>query len=366
MCSNREDKNTLYSLIRRSLGTSDGGFYTLAQIQNAMLLGRQQGVSSIVFDGFQKSKDGCPGITQNEYIRLKTEWLMDLGQAINSHQIIHQAEELINERLKKDGIKALVLKGSAFASYYDVPEVRQFGDIDIYSPTEFESIDAILKEIGRNHELECYRHTHCTVNGITVENHIYLTDARWKKKWMPLEEYLSMEAERDLDIKQEPGLCYPDAMFSIVFYLYHTLAHLVYEHINVRFLLDWFYLIKKSGHIDEGVLKEKLEDFGLLKIAGVVTNLCVERLGMNSGSVPSFIMEESNKVPSALIQKIEDDMFDTNHEGFTTSSLKDRVKRIQKYYLNRWKIEQLLGVSYFQFIWEKVSSICKWNGDKKL
>ena len=316
-----------------------------------------------MFDGFQKCKEECSNISPDDLSRLKTKWLMDLGQAINSHQIIHQAEELINERLKENGIKALVLKGSAFASFYDVPEIRQFGDIDIYSPTEFEAIDAILKEIGKNHELECYRHTHCTVNGITVENHIYLTDARWKKKWMPLEEFLSKEAARYLETKQEPGLCYPDALFSIVFYLYHTLAHLVYEHINVRFLLDWYYLMKKSSNVDDGILKEKLAEFGLTRIAGVVTYLCLERLGMNNGSVPSFIIEESDKVSSALIKRIEDDMFDTNHEGFTTNSLKDRVKRIQKYYQNRWKIEQLLGVSYFRFIWEKVSSICKWKGE---
>ena len=121
--------------------------------------------------------------------------------------------------------------------------------------------------------------------------------------------------------------------------------------------------MKKSSNVDDGILKEKLDEFGLLRIAGVVTHLCVERLGMNSNSVPSFIMEESDKVPSSLIKRIEDDMFDTNHEGFTTSSLKDRIKRIQKYYQNRWKIEQLLGVSYSQFIWEKVSSICKWKGE---
>lgn len=361
MLSNLEDRNTLYSLIRSSLGTSVEATYSLEQIHNAMLLGRQQGVSSVVFDGFQKCKEECSNISPDDLSRLKTKWLMDLGQAINSHQIIHQTEELINERLKKGGIKALVLKGSAFASFYDVPEIRQFGDIDIYSPTEFEAIDAILKEIGKNHELECYRHTHCTVNGITVENHIFLTDARWKKKWMPLEEFLSKEAAGYLETKQEPGLRYPDALFSIVFYLYHTLAHLVYEHINVRFLLDWYYLMKKSCKVDEGILKEKLAEFGLLRIAGVVTYLCVERLGMNSNSVPSFIMEESEKVPSSLIKRIEDDMFYTNHEGFTTNSLKDRVKRILTFYRYRWKITHLLGISFVGFICNKVMAILKWK-----
>ncbi len=286
---------------------------------------------------------------------------MDLGQAINSHQIIHQAEELINERLKNNGIKALVLKGSAFASFYDVPEIRQFGDIDIYSPTEFEAIDAILKEIGKNHELECYRHTHCTVNGITVENHIYLTDARWKKKWMPLEEFLSKEAAGYLETKQEPGLCYPDALFSIVFYLYHTLAHLVYKHINVRFLLDWYYLLVHSNNLDEHMLESKLYDFNLTKIAGIVTALCIKRLGLNEEIVPDFLLQESHNIKQTLLTKVEDDMFDTTHEGFSTNSLKDRIKRILTFYRYRWKITNFLGMSFVGFIWFKMMSIITWK-----
>lgn len=61
----------------------------------------------------------------------------------------------------------------------------------------------------------------------------------------------SKEAAGYLETKQEPGLCYPDPLFSIVFYLYHTLAHLVFEHINVRFLLDWYFLMKKISNVDE-------------------------------------------------------------------------------------------------------------------
>lgn len=361
MLIKQEERDILFSLIRCSLGTSENEAFSPTQLQKALLLGRLQGVSSIVFDGFQKTKDQYQNISGESFAQLKSEWMMDLGSAINTNQIIHQAEALINDRLKKAGIKALVLKGSAFARFYDVPEVRQFGDIDIYSPTEFEKIDSILKEIGKHHELECYRHTHCTVNGITVENHIYLTDARWKQKWMPLEQYLSKEAENYLTTIDKPGLYYPDSIFSIVFYLYHTLAHLVYEHISIRFLLDWYYLLKKCGDVDEVVLKEKLEEFGLMKIAGIVTNLCVRRLGLDTDNVPTFISEVSRNINPSLLSRVEDDIFETDHEGFTTSSLKDRINRIQKYYQNRWKIEQLLEVSYLQFIWEKVSSICKWK-----
>lgn len=356
-----EGRDAFFSLIRCSLGNGIDAQLSSKQLYNAMLLGRQQGVSAVIFDGFKKARGRFPNIGQETHDRLKSEWLSDLGNAMRCYQIIHQAENTINEYLKEENFKALVLKGSAFAYYYDEAEVRQFGDIDIYSPTEFEKIDDILKRIGNHYELECYRHSQCSVNGITVENHFYLTDARWKNKWAKLEEYLSQAANTYLQKIDNTGLVYPDDTFSILFYLYHTQAHFVYEHISVRFLLDWYYLLKNYKHIDEVELESRVREFGLMKITGYVTALCIKRLGMNKEIIPSFIYEEAQQVLPKLLNRFEDDMFDTSHTGFTSNSFSDRFKRLFTFYHDRWKISEFLGISLCQFVYQKVLAIYKWN-----
>lgn len=347
--------DVLYSLVKSSIGTQGIANYSGEQLYKAMLLGRHQGISAIVFDGYQKIKRQLPTMGQDAHDKLKSEWLSDLGTAMHSSESIHQAEKIISEELKKNNIKALLLKGSSLAQYYETKEFRQFGDIDIYSPTDSEKIDDILKKIGNHYELECYRHSQCSVNGITVENHFYLTDARWKK-WAKLEDYLKQEALSSLQKIDGAGLLYPDEMFSIIFYLYHTQAHFVYEHINVRFLLDWYYLLI-CRQIDEVELEIRLREFGLTRIAGYVTAMCIKRLGMKEEIIPTFIIEEAKRVNPSQLKRFENDMFDTSHTGFTSNSFKDRFNRIFTFYHDRWKINEFLGISFSQFVGQKVSAI---------
>lgn len=326
-----------------------------------MALSRLQGVSAMAFEGFLKGKDVWPKDMEKEYKSVRLEWLGETYAVVNAYKVMTDVENYISDKLKEKGIKALVLKGSAYAKYYDTPEFRQYGDIDIYSPTEFERIDAILKEIGEKYYMEYYRHSHCEVKGVTIENHIYLTDARWKKKWMPLELFLSKDAKEFIRGVNSVGLFTPDDTFAVIFYLYHTLAHLAYEHINVRFLLDWYYLLVHSKNLDEQVLAEIMHQFELERIAGIVTGLCIKRLGLNEDVIPVCLLDASKQVKPDLLGKVEEDMFDTTHEGFSTNSLKDRIKRIFTFYRYRWKITDLLGMSFTSFIWSKITSILKWN-----
>ena len=208
---------------------------------------------------------------------------------------------------------------------------------------------------------ECYRHSQCQVQGITVENHIYLTDARWKKKWAGLEDDLSKLAAKNLLEQEEYGLGYPDEMFTIVFFVYHALAHFVYEQLSVRFLVDWYYLLKSKNDLDDALLETKLNEFGLMPLTGALTALCIKQLGMDEKLVPKYMIDAVRNINPSLLKKFEDDMFDESHSGFTTNSLKDRIARLSKFYQYRWKIEEFYGISFLLFIWSKVLAIAKWN-----
>jgi hypothetical protein len=350
--------NLLYKLIRCSLGEDIKIDVAGTQTEKIMNLSIRQGVSLIAFDGFQKAYNNERN-ANSEFVKL--QWIGQSIQSENTNKLILAVQQQISNQLKQNGIKALVLKGSALANYYDTPDFRQYGDIDIYSPTEFEKIDDILKSIGTNYDLECYRHSHCQVKGITVENHIYLTDARWKKKWAGLEDYLSKLASKNLLEQEEYGLGYPDEMFTIVFFVYHALAHFVYEQLSVRFLVDWYYLLKSKNDLDYALLETKLNEFGLMPLTGALTALCIKRLGMDENLVPKYMIDAARNITPSLLKKFEDDMFDESHSGFTTNSLKDRIARLSKFYQYRWKIEEFYGISLLRFIWSKVVAIIKWN-----
>lgn len=116
-----------------------------------------------------------------------------------------------------------------------------------------------------------------------------------------------------------------------------------------------------SVNLDEQVLAEKMQEFGLARIAGIVTALCVKRLELKEDAVPACLLDAAKRVRPELLKKVENDLFDTTHEGFSTNSLRDRIKRIFTFYRYRWKITDVLGMSFVGFIWSKVAAILKWN-----
>lgn len=350
--------DTIYQLIRCSLGEELKIDIADTQIEEIMNLSIQQGVSLIVFDGFQKAYNNEKN-ANSDFVKL--QWIGLSIQSENTNKLLLTAQQLISNQLKQNGIKALVLKGSALSQYYKTPEFRQYGDIDIYSPSEFEKIDDILKIIGTNYDLECYRHSHCQVQGITIENHIYLTDARWKKKWAGLELYLSEHADDYLKKKETAGLYNPDDMFTILFFVYHALGHFVYDQLTVRFILDWYYLMNRRKRGNDGMLVSKLNDYGLMMMAGSLTALCIKRLNLDETNVPQRILEVSKKQDESLLERFENDLFSTDHHGFTSNSFSDRMARISVFFRNRWKMQQYMNISFVGFIWSKVLAIIKWS-----
>ena len=348
----------LYKLIRCSLGEDIKIDVAGTQTEELMNLSIQQGVSLIAFDGFQKAYHNEKN-ANSDFVKL--QWIGQSIQSENTNKLILAAQQLISNQLKQNGIKALVLKGSALSQYYKTPEFRQYGDIDIYSPSEFEKIDDILKTLGTNYDLECYRHSHCKVRGITVENHIYLTDARWKKKWSSLEDYLSKLAAKNLLMQEEEGLGYPDDVFNILFFVYHALAHFAYDQLTVRTLVDWYYMMNKRKIEDDITLASKLDEFGLMEMAGSLTALCIKRLGLDKNNVPESVLAVAQKQDSSLLAKFEEDMFSLEHVGFKSNSLNDRVARISVFYRNRWKMQHYMNISFAGFVWSKMLAIIKWS-----
>lgn len=348
----------LYQLIRCSLGEELKIDIADIRIEEIMNLSIRQGVSLLAFDGFQKAYNNEK---KNNSDFIKLQWIGQSIQSEKTNKLILAAQQLISNQLKQNGIRALVLKGSALSRYYKMPEFRQYGDIDIYSPSEFEKIDDILKTIGVNYDLECYRHSQCLVQGITVENHIYLTDARWKKKWAALEDYLSKQAAKIIQQQKECGLGYPDDAFNILFFVYHALAHFAYDQLTIRTLVDWYYLMNKRKKEDDTILDSKLDEYGLVEMAASLTALCIKRLGLDEKNVPQRISEVAKTQDKSLLERFENDMFSPEHGGFTSNSFSDRVVRISVFYRNRWKMDHYMNISFAGFIWSKVLATMKWR-----
>ena len=327
-------------------------------------LSYSQGVASIAVDGLQKLYDANPELEltldKPELENLKYEWF---GATFSDEQNFSKIKSTVHEisvRLMESGIKALLVKGLSYASYYPIPEHRAFGDIDIFSPSSYQEIDDILRGVADNFSVEYYRHSHCVLNGIAIENHKHLCDIRGQKRWMKLEKELALYADEVLSSKKEGGLYFPDSKLSVLFFLYHAQSHLVFESISLRFLTDWAMILREEKELlASGWLRESISRFGLEKMTGVLTSLCIKYLGVDRNDLPECIALCADSIEETLEDKVVRDIFRKDKEEFGDSSLKSRLSRAFVMFERGWKYREFLGVSPYAFVLEKWCGIVK-------
>lgn len=327
-------------------------------------LSYSQGVASIAVDGLQKLYDANPELEltlDNPRLgNLKYEWFGATFSDEQNYSRIKSTAQDISVRLKELGIKALLVKGLSYASYYPIPEHRAFGDIDIFSPTSYKAIDDMLKGIAENFSVEYYRHSHCSLNGIAIENHKHLCDIRGQKRWVKLEKELALYADEVLSSKEDGGLYFPDSKLSVLFFLYHAQSHLVFESISLRFLTDWAMILRgEKVLLSSDWFSESISKFDLEKITGVLTSLCIKYLGVDRNGLPECITLCADSIEETLEDKVVRDIFRKDKEGFGDSSLRSRMSRAFVMFDRGWKYREFLGVGPFAFVLEKWCGIVK-------
>ena len=308
-----------------------------------------QGVSGFGFIALKKLEKQ----NQRSADEVKQQWLGAATQVAMNQEKIAAVANRLSYQFKEAGIKVLELKGRSLAKYYPEPILRSFGDLDIYSVSEQNRVDDLLRAIGKDFDGSYYRHSECRVNGIEIENHRFVTDVRGQRRWEKLEGYLRSLAVARLAHEPTGGLYQPDEMFTMLHFLYHAEIHFLYEQITVKFLAEWCLLLMNRKEASMVLLSENIEKYGLLPFATYLSAACIRPLGLQETLLPECVARNLKRVKSELLERFVGDMFSTEYFKHTSDSLSDRVKRGLDLLGRRWKLEGVLNISVWQFVWEK-------------
>lgn len=357
------NRDSLYSILKAVVSDSDLKNLLYEDFSGLYALSINQGVAGTAFQGLRKIMKQ-QGVTKDDLgtsLPVYKKWLGITTTISLRHDKILNLQNRLSDYLRKAGISALVLKGLSIASYYDDACLRTLGDIDIYSPSDYQRVDDILRSLSSSFSMDYYRHSECELDGIMIENHRFLTDVRGQSRFHKLERFLYDEASITLAPLSVGGLYYPNECFTFIFFVYHALIHFIYEKLSLRFLVDWSLMLKERKDLSLADLDDKLKEFGLMRFASVMTALCIEKLGLQEEYVPNELLVGVKEIDQKWIDRFEADLFMQDYEGFSTNSLKDRIKRGKEFYKKRWKIEEFLGVSTTIFLLEKVCALfrCK-------
>ena len=260
--------NLFFELIQISLGNRKEFEHLPSETDWRMLLdlANKQSLASVLIIGLEKVLS-TPGITKPQAI---FEW-------IGIQQITESQNRLQNERAKQltellvaNGFRSCILKGQGTALYYDRPEYRPCGDIDIWVEGDRDVILRFAKEQGFNIPHIDIKHSDIEFFAdVPVEVHFL-------PSWMycpftnkKLQRIFTEKAERQFsNVDEKLGFAHTTVDFDLVYSMVHIYRHIFSEGIGLRQLIDYYYILQNSSLEQRKEAYESLKDLKMSSFVG--------------------------------------------------------------------------------------------------
>lgn len=286
-------------------------------------------------------EDTLPSLTEKEWEQVlnlanRHEVLPLLGYVLDTDKLLEEQQltmelktaktvhkwiqlQALNERLtailKKEGIRAITLKGCTVARFYPVPEFRKTTDIDLFVADEEKAEQAVqlLKENGLKLSEKWHANHHVIFTSgkqEIVELHTAWGDEFKDKRLNQSLEKMQKESSRHCQLVDVQGCkvyAYETAWQGF-YLLIHMLQHFVGSGFGLRNLCDWVVLWENCD--EEAIRKDFWElvcESGTEEFAKAVTAICVRYLGLEQEKSPIPAKEcIDSQVRDALLRDILD------------------------------------------------------------
>lgn len=248
-----------FELIQISLGNKNT-FERLPsdeEWQTLFDLAEKQALTNVLLIGLDRVLTQ-PGATKPSVL---FEW-------IGAQQMTESQNRLQNERAKqltkffsKHGFCSCVLKGQGTALYYEKPEYRQCGDIDIWVEGNRDEILAFARNEGFNIPHIDIKHSDIEFfNDVPVEVHFLPSWMYCPSTNKRLQEFFVSKAERQFEnVDEKLGFAHTTIDFDLVYSMVHIYRHIFSEGIGLRQLVDYYYILQNSS------FEQRKDAYGVLK-----------------------------------------------------------------------------------------------------
>lgn len=256
---------TYMDLVRRALWQQETVWNTDAT--DALLrLNAMQGTGALVFPSVLGQAD----IPAQAKMQMKGMCMQTMQQHVHLQHILEQAWTA----LEQAGIRAVLMKGAGLAALYPEPQMRQWGDIDLYvGADQYHPACAVMRNtfpdaLKFDEELDHYKHYNLIADGVSIEVHRVtmnlphpLDDRRYRRM-----ERFGMTHSESLDLN---GLKVrvPEPTFNMLFVFLHAWEHMQTSGANVRQLCDIALMLHRyKDTIDRPRLHKWLRQLHLMEV----------------------------------------------------------------------------------------------------
>ena len=238
-----------------------------------------------------------------------------LLQWIGEVQIIEQQNKAMNdfvakliEKLRKEDVYAILVKGQGIAQCYERPLWRSSGDVDLLlSANNYEKAKTLLIPLSEEVQSEDIRKKHqaIIIKGFDVELHGKMSFG------------LSRKADKVIDAVIEDSLKHggarvwthdnsdiylPNADNDVILVFTHFLRHFFIEGVGLRQICDWCRLLYTyRDSLNYGLLEKRIRKMGLMTEWQVFGKLAVEFLGMPEETMPFYKDSQGMKIKAKRV-----------------------------------------------------------------
>lgn len=255
---------------------------------------------------------------------VKIPWLNEREKAIDWYCYQLEVQRDIVSIMQKHGIETVVLKGTCLAQYYPWPELREFGDLDLYFPCHKEADDVAHRVMGVDIVGDVHHHTKYDYRGVTVESHYDFFNIHYPGS---NRRYNRMLASR-----------VSSPTFDVLHFIRHAAIHFADNGLKLRDLCDWALLVSRDKDVDWNTVKSEVGRFGMNDFVATLDRVTYTWLGVAS---PLRL-----GAPNGAAERMVDDIFNSH-------SQKDGF---QQYFQNHWKRKLAFGDSAASLLFHKAVS----------
>ncbi len=281
--------NKFFELIKISLGNCKG----LSRVPdedewNKLFdLAYEHSLAAVLFDGVKKAFP-----QEQEKSDIFFEWfdIQNQVSAMNKQQNKRTKELCV--LLENAGFRCCVLKGQGTALYYEYPELRQCGDIDIWVTKDGRSkTDDVRNEILQFVRLRGYHIGHVDIKHSDID---FFEDVPVEVHFLPswmynpftnkkLQSFFRDKADKEFNnYDTESGFPHTTIDFDLVYSIVHIYRHIFSEGIGLRQLMDYYYILLHSSSRQRWDAYHVLKELKMSSFVGGIMWILKECFGMTS------------------------------------------------------------------------------------
>lgn len=259
--------------------------------QEVYRLAIEQSVLGLVFAGLEHSDVKPPQV-------LLLQWIGEV-------QIIEQRNKAMNafiaeliEKLRKEDIHAILVKGQGIAQCYEKPLWRSSGDVDLLLNEDYSKAKEFLTPLSSSVEAESIqaKHIGMTIKSWVVELHGTLRSRCLKKMDSVIDDVQNdVFCGGNVRSWDNSGtiIFLPSFNNDVFFVFTHIIKHFFREGVGLRQVCDWCRLLYTCREVlDLELLERRLSKAGVMTEWKAFAAFAVNYLGMPIEAMPLYSSEE--------------------------------------------------------------------------